>query len=71
MDIYTELVLLFMCNILAHYFPQSLKREAILELFNGEAQLLRENWLPILLLLNNRREDDYPKKYVPKLDTDG
>lgn len=31
LDIYTELVLLlFMLNILAHNFPQSLKREAVL-----------------------------------------
>lgn len=41
---------------LAHNFPQSLKREAVLQLFDGEAQLLGENWLPILLLLNNTVE---------------
>lgn len=68
LDIYTELVLLlFMLNILAHNFPQSLKREAVLQLFDGEAQLLGENWLPILLLLNNRTEcDESQKKCVPK-----
>lgn len=67
LDIYTELVLLlFMLNILAHNFPQSLKREAVLQLFDGEAQLLGENWLPILLLLNNRTEWDESKKMCSK-----
>lgn len=41
--------------ISAHDFPQSLKCEAILQLLNGEAQLLRENWLTVLLLWNNSK----------------
>lgn len=42
--------------ISAHNFPQSLKREAILQLFNGEAQLLGVNRLTVLLLWNNSKQ---------------
>lgn len=42
--------------ISAHYFPQPLKSEAVLQLFNGEAELLRENRLTVLLLWENKTE---------------
>lgn len=40
--------------ISAHDFPQSLKCEAFLQLFNSEAELVREHWLSVLLLWNKK-----------------
>ena len=40
--------------ISAHDFPQSLKCEAVLQLFNSEAKFVREHWLSILLLWNQK-----------------
>ena len=56
--------------ISAHHFPQSIKCEAIFQLFDGEAHVLRENGFTVLLLWKNNEQVKFSIFYNIRKDDD-